>query len=121
MDNIIKILGIVFIVFGILYFTRPEIMERMIEFFKQGKRIYLAGLLRFALAIIFLIGARECHRFWIIFTLGILFLIGGVLIFVLGPEKIRRIFDWYQSQSLLFFRIIAVVPMVLGVVIIFSA
>jgi uncharacterized protein YjeT (DUF2065 family) len=106
---------------GILYLLRPEIIKRLMEFFKKGKRIYFSGLIRFALAIIFLVGARECRYFPIIFALGIIFLIGGLLIFVLGPEKIRRIFDWYQNQSTLVFRVIALIVLIVGVVVIFSA
>jgi uncharacterized protein YjeT (DUF2065 family) len=90
-------------------------------FFKKGKRIYFPGLIRFALAVVFFLGARECRYFWIIFASGVIFLTGGLLIFVLGPEKIRRILDWYQEQPTLIFRIIAVIVLVFGVIIILSA
>ncbi|MHC4558884.1 MAG: DUF2065 family protein [Planctomycetota bacterium] len=118
---VIKSLGILFALIGILYLLRPEIIKELMEFFKKGKRIYFAGLLRFALAVVFLVGARECRYFPVIFAFGILFLIGGLLIFILGPEKIRRILDWYQNQSTLVFRVIALIVLVVGAVVIFSA
>jgi len=43
------------------------------------------------------------------------------LIFMLGPEKIRRMLDWYQYQTTLFFRIIALIVLAFGAIIIFSA
>jgi uncharacterized protein YjeT (DUF2065 family) len=46
---------------------------------------------------------------------------GGLLIFLLGPEKIRRMLDWYQKQSTLIFRVIALIVLVFGVIIILSA
>ncbi len=121
MDKVIIALGIVFVIIAIVYLLKPDIMKWLMEFFKQGKRIYFAGLIRFALAVVFLIGARECKHFWVIFAFGILFLLGGLLIFVLGPVKLKSILGWYQKQSVLFFRIIALIPLVLGVIIIFSA
>jgi uncharacterized protein YjeT (DUF2065 family) len=90
-------------------------------FFKKGKRIYIPGLIRFVLAVVFFVAARECRYFWIIFASGIIFLTGGLLIFLLGPEKIRRILDWYEEQPTVIFRVIALVVLVFGMVIIFSA
>ena len=121
MDIIIRGLGIVIVVVGIVYLLRPDVMKWLIEFLKQGKRIYLAGLIRLALAVIFLLGARECDITWVIVVFGILFLIGGVLIFILGPEKLRRILDWYQKQSVLLLRVLAVLALAIGAIIIYSA
>jgi uncharacterized protein YjeT (DUF2065 family) len=118
---VIKSLGIVFALMGIAYLLRPEIIKKLMGFFKKGKRIYLPGLVRFALAVVFLVAARECRYPWIIFVCGIIFLTGGLLIFLLGPEKIRRILNWYQEQSTLVFRVIAIVVLVFGVIIILSA
>jgi len=118
---VIKSLGMLFSLMGIAYLLRPDIIKRLMGFFKKGKRIYFAGLIRFALAIVFLVAARECRYPWIIFASGIIFLINGFLIFMLGPEKIRRILDWYQNQPVLIFRIIALVVFVFGALIIFSA
>ena len=106
---------------GIAYLLRPDIIKLLIGFFKKGKRIYFAGLLRFALAVVFLIAARECRYPWIIIASGLIFLTGGLLIFLLGPEKIRRILDWYEEQPALIFRVIAVVVLIFGAIIIFSA
>ena len=118
---IIKSLGMLFALMGIAYLLRPDIIKKLMVFFKKGKRIYFAGLIRFALAVVFFVAARECRYPWIIFACGIIFLISGFLIFMLGPEKIRRILDWYEQQPALIFRIIALVVLVFGAIIIFSA
>ncbi len=118
---VIKSLGIVFVLIGIAYLLRPDILKTLMSFFKKGKRIYVAGLIRFALAVIFLLAATQCRKPKIVGAFGVLFLLSGVLIFVLGPETIRRIFDWYEQQSALVFRIIASVVIVVGAIIIFSA
>ena len=121
MDIVIKSLGIVFVIIGFVFLLRPDIMKWLINFLKHGKRIYFAALLRFVLAVVFLLGAGDCDQRWIIAGLGILFLIAGLLILILGPEKTRAILDWYEGQSLVLFRVIAVVPMIIGAVVIYAA
>jgi uncharacterized protein YjeT (DUF2065 family) len=118
---VIKLLGIVIALMGVAYLLRPEIMKRLIGFFKKGKRMYFPGLVRLVLAVIFLVGAGQCRYFGCIVAFGILFLLSGLLIFVLGPAKIRGVLDWYQKQPTFVFRVIAVVVTAVGVVIVFSA
>ena len=117
----IKSLGIVFVLIGITYLLQPNILKTLMSFFKKGKRIYIAGLIRFALAVIFLLAATQCRKPSIIGAFGALFVLSGVLIFVLGPDTIRRIFDWYEKQSTIIFRIIASIVIAVGAIIIFSA
>ena len=118
---VIKSLGMLFALMGIAYLLRPDIIKKLMGFFKKGKRIYFPGLIRFALAVVFFVAARECRYPWIIFASGLIFLVGGLLIFLLGPEKIRRILEWYQEQPTLIFRIIALIVLLFGVIIILSA
>ena len=121
MDIVIKTLGILIALVGIIYFLRPDVMKWLMEFFKKGKRIYFAGLIRFALAVVFLVAARECKHSWGIFAFGILFIISGLLIFILGLEKLKSIIDWYQRQSDLLLRVVALISLAIRAVIIYSA
>lgn len=121
MDIVIQSLGILFALVGIVYLLRPDVMKWLMEFFKQGKRIYFVGVIRFALAVVFLIGARECKHFWVIFVFGILFIIGGLLIFILGSEKTKRMIEWWQKRSVVLLRVMAVITLAIGAVIIYSA
>jgi uncharacterized protein YjeT (DUF2065 family) len=121
MDIVIQSLGIVFVLVGIVYLLRPDVMKWLMEFFKQGKRMYFAGLIRFALAIVFLVGARECKRFWVIFAFGILFIISGLLVFIIPLEKIKAYIGWWQKKSPLLLRLMALIALAIGAVIIYSA
>lgn len=121
MEIIVKIAGILIVLIGIVYLLKPDVLKWLMNFIKKGKRVYFAAVLRFALAIVFLLGASGCDYGWIIAAFGILFLISGLIIIILGPEKIRQIFDWYQKQPALLFRIIAAVVLACGAVIVYSA
>jgi len=121
MAFIIQSLGIVFVFVGILHLLKPDIAKRIMGFLKKGKRIYFVGLLRFALAVIFLLGARECDIKWVIVVLGILFIISGLITFMLGPRRAGPILDWFQRQSNIVVRLIAVIILAVGVIVIYSA
>ncbi|OHB77562.1 MAG: hypothetical protein A2Z25_14500 [Planctomycetes bacterium RBG_16_55_9] len=118
---VIKGLGVLFVLIGVAYLLKPKVLKTLMSFFKKGKRIYVAGLIRFALAVVFLLAATQCRKPTIIGAFGVLFLLSGLLIFVLGPPTIRRIFDWYEKQPTLLYRIIASIVIVVGAIIIFSA
>ena len=121
MDIVIQSLGIVFVLIGIVYLLRPDVMKWLMEFFEQGRRIYFAGLLRFALAIVFLVGARECKWFWVIFAFGILFIISGLLVFIIPLEKIKAYIGWWQKKPPLLLRLMALIALAIGAIIIYSA
>jgi len=121
MDIVIKIIGIVFIAIAIVFLLKPGVMNPIMEFFKKGKRIYFAGIARLVLAVVFLLGARECDITWLIAIFGILFLISGLSIFMLGPERIRRMIDWFQKQSAIFLRVMAIIVLAFGAIIIYAA
>jgi len=121
MDIVVKIAGIVFVFIGILYLLKPGVLKSFVEFFKKGRRIYFVGLIRFVLAVIFLLAANQCKRVWVIIVFGILFMISGLLVFMLGTKRLKSILDWWQKQSLLLLRLVAVIILAMGAVIIYSA
>jgi len=100
---------------------KPDVMKRIIEFFKQGRRMYFAGLVRFVLAVVFLLAASDCKMPWVIIVFGILFIIGGLLIFILGPEKVRSMLEWWQKQSVFILRVLALITLAVGAIIVYAA
>jgi hypothetical protein len=121
MDLVIKIIGIVIIAMAVVYILKPGVMSRIMNFFKKGNRLYVAAPIRLGLAVVFLVGARECKLPWIIFAFGILLLLSGILVLVLGPKKLIPIIDWGQKQSAVVLRAMALIVLALGIVIIISA
>ena len=121
MHSIIRIIGILFMLIGIFYFLTPAAIKNIVRFFKKDNRIYLIAIVRFALAIIFLLGARRCAITPVIVAFAILFLTSGMLIFTLGTRKLTAVFNWYLDQPVFVLRIMASIPILVGGVIIYSA
>jgi len=121
MDIVVKIVGIAIVFFGVLLLLRPDITKNILNFFGQGNRIYIAGVARIVLAVVFLLAARECDITWVIATFGILFLISGLSIFMIGAEKLKSMLRWLQNKPALLLRAMALATLALGAVIIYSA
>ena len=121
MDIVIKAIGTFIVCMGLVYLIKPEFIKAMISFFSKGARLYFAAIVRFALAIIFFMGAKECKITWLIVTFGIIFLLSGLLIFMLGLERARGIIKWYLEQPSFILRTLAIVVLVVGLIIVYAA
>ena len=94
MKDAIRLVGVICVAVGILYMLRPDVTKRLMEFFKKGSRMYLAGVMRLALAVVFLIGADRCRHKWVIVGFGILFLISGCLMWFFKGILPPGVFEW---------------------------
>ncbi len=120
-ETVIKAIGTVIVGMGLLYLIKPELLRGIMRFFLQGKRMYFAALVRFALAITFFMGARKCGIRWVIVLFGAIFLLSGVLIFLLGLERSKAIINWYQRQPKFVFRMLAIMVLGAGLIIVYAA
>lgn len=117
---LIKLIGIVIIGFGIIFLVSPNTMRKFMLFCEKGKRVYIAGILRILFGVIFLLAASQCRLAGVIVTLGVLFIIAGVTIFILRLDRIKTMLKWYYGRSLLVLRLIALVPIAIGALILYS-
>jgi uncharacterized protein YjeT (DUF2065 family) len=79
------------------------------------------AIVRFALAIVFFLGARQCGVKWVIVLFGLIFLLSGLLIFMLGLEKAKAIINWYQEQPKFLLRVVATIVLGVGLIIVYAA
>ena len=121
MKDAIRLVGVICVAVGILYMLRPDVPRRLMEFFKKGSRMYLVGVIRFALAVVFLVGADRCRHKWVIVGFGIVFLISGLLVFMLGAKRLRAMTDWFGKRPALLLRVLGVIALAVGAVICYSA
>jgi hypothetical protein len=121
MSTAIQIIGIVIAAIGIVFILKPSVLKQLFEFFKKGNRIYVAAPIRLALAVVFFVGANQCRQSWVIIVIGILFLLSAILVLLLGPKKLRPMIEWFQGQSEILQRVVALIALAVGVVIIISA
>ena len=121
METVIKIIGTVIVCIGLVFLIRPEIMKTTTRFFSKGSRLYLAAMVRFTLAIVFIMGARHCGMKWVIVMFGLIFLLSGLMIFMLGLQKAKGILRWYLEQPKFISRVVAGIVLGVGLIITYAA
>lgn len=117
---LIKLIGIVMVGFGIIFLVSPNTMRKLMLLCEKGKRVYIAGILRILFGVIFLLAASQCRVAGVMVTLGVLFIIAGITIFILKLNRIKTILKWCYGRSLLILRLIALIPIALGMLILYS-
>jgi len=118
---LVKLIGILMLCMGVIYILNPALMKKMISFWKQDKRVYAGGLLRLLFGVIFLWSAAQAKLPAVIYVLGILMLLGGVFIFIMRLEKIKRMLDWWDKKPDSISRLIAILILAIGALVIYSA
>jgi len=121
MEIFIQIIGILITSAGIMIFLNPKTAKKMLVFWMHGKNIYLGGIIRVFLGVIFLYYTSQARLPLVMFTLGILALLGGLILFILGAEKIKAILERFGNRPDYFFRLVSLLVFVFGVLIIYSA
>ncbi len=115
-----KLIGAIVMVMGIIMVLNEKTFIVMLNFWKKGKNVHIAGAIRFALGIFFVFIAPACRFSVSIFILGILMIIGGAAIFVLKPNRVQAIFDWLEKRPPVVIRLISLLVIAIGELIIYS-
>lgn len=117
MPLLAKVIGGVICVFGFAVALRPEWMKRMLAFWKEGKRLYYVGVIRITAGLVFLSAAFGSRVPGAAVALGILFLLSGVLVFLLGPERLRPLIEWWDKRSAIVCRLAGALVTAFGMLI----
>ena len=106
---------------GFLFISKPELFKKVLAFFKQNRRLYIAGVLRIVLGVTCLVGARECAMPWIIIVFGILLCAGGVLIFSMKLDTLKEILGWWENRKVIFIRLVGILAFIIGLIVVYAA
>jgi hypothetical protein len=118
---LVRLIGIFVVGAGVIFLLSPKTMRQFMAFCGKGRELYIAGILRILIGVIFLLAASQSRIAWVIVTLGILALIGGVTFFILGLERVKTMLSWWHVRSLLVLRILALLAIAVGALILYSA
>ena len=115
---LVKAVGILIVALGVVFLVDSEKMRRYMAYWQKNKNIYLGGVLALLFGILFLSAASRCG--WFISVIGVLSIIKSILIFALGPERIKKILGWWEGKPVSVLRWMAVIPLAFGILIIYS-
>ncbi|MFH0854956.1 MAG: hypothetical protein V1869_00355 [Candidatus Omnitrophota bacterium] len=118
---LINIIGIFVMAMGVIILLSPKIARKMMVFWRQGKNIYIGGLIRITLGSIFIYYAPQAKLPQILLVLGLLAFLGGLLIFILGLDKAKAIIGRWEKMPDNFLRLLSLAVFTFGALILYSA
>jgi len=121
MPYVIKSIGIIIAIAGVVFATMPALVTRMIEYAKVGKRIYIGCAVRAVLGILLLIATPQATLPWLVGVIGALMLISGIAGFLLGIQRVTAYLNWWEAKPEATRRMGAIVGAVIGVLLIYGA
>lgn len=110
-----RLIGILIGVLGFSFLIKLDWMKQILAFWKEGNRVYWGGVIRLVIGIILLIASPGTREPITAGILGLLILVSGVVLLVTGAEEVKKMIGWFEAQSAVMLRLMALV------VIIFSA
>lgn len=112
-----KIIGVLVAILGLAIFASPKFTEKVFDFFKQGKNLYLAGVIRVFTGIILLLAASRSEVPIAAIALGIMLLASGIVIFAAEGEKMKGFMNYYSEMPALVLRLLGLVAASFGLLI----
>jgi len=118
---IVKLVGILMIVAGVVYMIRPFEMTRLSRFFLEGNRFYVGLVFAIVIGVLLLFAAEEASSPIMIRIIGVIGLLKGVLGFVFGREKFSSFVNRVTKLDEKKLRLLAGVSLLFGVIVIYAA
>ncbi len=117
---LVKLIGIILVAFGGMYLVKPSLMKKSLRFWNKGKRFYLGGFLNIAIGLLFIKAASVSQITWIIFIFGLIAIIKGIALLILKPEDTKSLLSFFINMPAAKVRIFTFLPLIIGVLIIYS-
>ena len=118
---LVKLLAIALIVYGCVILLRPSVLKKMVEYVKQGNRVYVASTVRVLIGILFVLAHRACRIEWVILFFGSFLIVSGSLVFILKREVIDKMIVWIESRTKKDIAILGGVVLLFGVILSIAA
>ena len=121
MVMLIRLLGAVIVIMGLIFGIKPEVFQRYVKFWHSRKRIVAGGLISLLLGVIFLLSSSRCRVPLVITIFGIWAIIKGIILFVINEKKLNTYLEWWLRKPLSVIRLIGIISLTLGILIIWCA
>jgi len=118
---LVRLLGIIIVIFGVIYLFKPNIIKPYVDFWKKGRRLCVGGILSLLMGVVLLLAASQCKVGWLVSVFGILGLIKGMVLLVLKREKAISVITWLAERPPVSLRVYAFFAILVGTLLIYSA
>lgn len=118
---LVKLFSIFLILFGGLMIVRPEVKKHIFYYVRESNTVYVIGAFRIIVGLVLLFSAAACRVPWVVLIFGALFVITGIVVFMLKKEILMRLLDWIEARPEKGNYILGGTVMLIGVLIVLAA
>ena len=94
-----KLIALLLVISGCVLILKPETIKKVMDYVKEGNRVYGIAVIRIVIGIILLLASSQARIAWVVFILGLLPVATGILVFVWKKEKSLKIAEQFISGS----------------------
>jgi hypothetical protein len=122
MPILVKILGIVIIGIVFIVLIRIDTLKRLLNFvLEQTTMIYVIGVIRIIIGSFLLLAASQCKIPVIILVIGLILLASGILVFLIGTERAKKMLGWMLAQTPVMQRVWVTAALIIGALMVYAA
>jgi hypothetical protein len=114
------LIGVFVMVVGLIGVAAPSALLRAADYATSPIGLYAAAALRVGFGIVLVMVASTTRAPKLIRALGAVAVAAGVLTVVVGVERARSILAWETAQGTTLIRLVALIPLVVGGLIVFA-
>jgi len=118
---LVKLLGIVIVVFCAVFISKPEAIKKYFDFWMKGSRFKVGAIISAAIGILLLRASRLCSIGWIVAVIGIISIAKGVMLWSLGPQKMQKKVGAIMKLPAQKQRLLMLISLAIGILLIYSA
>ncbi len=118
---LVKIFGVLVISVAIIVMFSPASLRKFLNWAIERKMVYFGGVARLIVGTFLLLAASQCKIPIVVVIIGILILASGILIFLMGLERINKFVDYMIKRTDMALRFIMIAPIIVGALLLISA
>ena len=120
MAAIVLVVGLIVLGMGILVLISPASLKRMLHIFVAQQWWYFVTGIRILVGILFILVASETRSPLFVRTVGVLFILAGLVVPLMGAARIQRLVSWWLERSDATLRLWALFSIAFGAAILWS-
>ncbi|MBT3393659.1 MAG: hypothetical protein HN411_00925 [Waddliaceae bacterium] len=121
MTLLIKILGLLIVASGFVYIFSPHYLKKMVDFWIEGKRRYIAAVINVIIGILLFMAASGATIPSVIYLFAIVGLLKGFMVFAISHQSFKALITYWSEKPANFIRFMGILALALGLLLIYSA
>lgn len=120
MNMLVRIIAAAITIEGVFFLLKPDLIKRLLSFWKEGTKIYFGALIALTIGILFIFNSQTCAIPAVVLVFGFLSLLKGIALMFAQKAMLRlndRIMNWTEARL----RLISIFAIMIGMLLYVSS